>query len=163
MTQMGMTVGIAVLAGLVVAGCGRGSQNDASNQDMAAMPASTPPAAGVAPMVTMDAMDVRFRTEPDPPKIGENTFEAMVMSGGQPVTEGGVTVELVMPAMPSMNMAEMRSTVALKHDGGGRYRGTGNVAMAGRWEATVTLTRSGQPVGSRTFSVTPGERGGVLR
>lgn len=95
-----------------------------------------------------------FKTEPDPPKVGENTFEAMVMAGGQPVTDGGVSVEFVMPAMPSMNMSEMRRTVALKHDGSGRYRGTGNVDMAGAWEATVKVTRSGQEIGSRKFPVT---------
>lgn len=152
MKLMGTTIGIAVLVGLIAVGCGRGSQNDAASQGMASMPAAAPPA---APPTTSQDIEVTFKTEPDPPKVGENTFEAMVMAGGQPVTDGGVSVEFVMPAMPSMNMAEMRNTVALKHDGsGGRYRGTGTVAMAGAWEATVKVTRSGQEIGSRKFSVT---------
>jgi hypothetical protein len=154
MGVMGVTIGSAVLVGLIAAGCGRGTQNEASSQGMASMPASAPPAGAAAPMTSMQDIDLTFKTEPDPPKVGENTFEAMVMAGGQPVTDGSVSVEFVMPAMPSMNMAEMRSTVALKHDGSGRYRGTGNVAMAGTWEATVKVTRSGQEIGSRKFPVT---------
>ena len=154
MKLIGVTICIAVLVGLVAAGCGRGTQSDASNQDMASMPASNPPAAAAPPMTSMQDIDVTFKTEPEPPKVGENTFEAMVMASGQPVTDGRVSVEFVMPAMPSMNMSEMRNTVALKHDGSGRYRGTGNVAMAGTWEATVKVTRSGQDVGSRKFPVT---------
>ena len=154
MKLMGVTIGVAVLVGLIAAGCGRGTQNDAASQGMASMPASAPPAAAAPPTASAQESDVTFKTEPDPPKVGENTFEAMVMAGGQPVTDGGVSVELVMPAMPSMNMSEMRSTVALKHDGSGRYRGTGNVAMAGTWEATVKVTRNGQDIGSRKFPVT---------
>ena len=154
MKLMGVTIGIAVLVGLIAAGCGRGTQNDASSQGMASMPAAAPPAAAAPPMTSMQDIDVTFKTEPDPPKVGENTFEAMVMAGGQPVTDAGASVELVMPAMPSMNMPEMRSTVALKHDGSGRYRGTGKVDTAGAWEATVKVTRSGQEIGSRKFPVT---------
>ena len=153
MKLMGVTIGIAVLVGLIAAGCGRGTQNDASSQGMASMPAAAPPAAA-PPMTSMQDIAVTFKTEPDPPKVGENTFEAMVMTGGQPVTDAGASVELVMPAMPSMNMAEMRSTVALKHDGSGRYRGTGKVDTAGVWEATVKVTRSTQEIGSRKFPVT---------
>jgi len=153
MKLMGVTIGIAVLVGLIAAGCGRGTQNDASSQGMASMPAAAPPAAA-PPMTSMQDIAVTFKTEPDPPKVGENTFEAMVMAGGQPVTDAGASVELVMPAMPSMNMPEMRGTVVLKHDGSGRYRGRGKVETAGAWEATVKVTRSGQVIGSRKFPVT---------
>jgi hypothetical protein len=53
------------------------------------------------------------------------------MMGRQSVTDADVSVELFMAAMPSMKMPEMRNTVPLKHEGGGRYRGTGNVMMTG--------------------------------
>jgi hypothetical protein len=99
-------------------------------------------------------VDVTFKSEPDPPKMGENTFEVMVMSGGQPVTDADVAVEFFMPAMPAMNMAEMRNSVPLAHDSGGRYRGTGNVMMSGSWDATVTVKRGGQLLGSEKFPVT---------
>lgn len=137
MKQMGVTIGIAVIVGVIAIGCGRGTRNNAAR-----------------PIASIQDVAVRFRTEPGPPQVGENTFEAMVMAGGQPVTNAGASVELVMPAMPSMNMAEMRSTVALKHGGGGRYRGAGAIAMAGAWRATVTVTRSNQTIGSSTFPVT---------
>ena len=58
-----------------------------------------------------------------------------------------------MAAMPAMNMAEMRNTVPLKHEGAGRYRGTGNVMMAGAWDATVSVKRNGQEIGTRKVSV----------
>lgn len=153
MKPMGVTLGMAALVGLIAAGCGRGPQNDASSQGMASMPAPAPPAAVASPMTSMQDLDVTFKTEPDPLKVGENTFEAMVMAGAQPVTDADASVELVMPAMPSMNMPEMRSTVALKHDGGGRYRGAGSVAMAGEWDATVKVTRGSQEIGARKFRV----------
>ena len=46
-------------------------------------------------------------------------------------------------------MPEMRNSVALTHEGGGRYRGTGNVMMAGSWDVTVSVKRNGQDVGAR--------------
>ena len=98
-------------------------------------------------------MDITLRTVPDPPETGETTFEATVMDDGQPVTDADVSVELFMEAMPSMKMPEMRNTVALKHEGEGRYRGTGNVQMAGGWDATVSVKRGGQEVGTHTVEI----------
>jgi hypothetical protein len=129
MKRMGLAFGMAVLVGIIAAGCSGGNQQ-------------------------MPDIDVTFKTQPDPLKVGENTFEAMVMVGGQPVTDAGVSVEFVMPAMPSMNMPEMRTTVPLTHGGSGRYHGTGSMAMAGVWDATVTVTRAGQGMGTRKFRLT---------
>ena len=56
--------------------------------------------------------------------------------------------------MPAMNMPEMRNSVALKHEGGGRYRGAGNVMMAGTWDATVSVKRGSQDLGNRKFPIT---------
>ena len=44
-----------------------------------------------------------------------------------------------------MNMPAMRNGIKLAAAGGGLYRGNGQVLMAGRWDATVTVTRGGQP------------------
>ena len=98
-------------------------------------------------------VEVTLTTQPDPPTMGETTFEAMVTSGGQPVTDADVSVELFMAAMPSMNMAEMKTNVPLKHEGGGRYRGAGKVMMAGSWDTTVRVTRNGQELATHKQSV----------
>ena len=50
-------------------------------------------------------MGVTLTTQPDPPRMGETTFEATVTQGGQPVTDAAVSVELYMPAMPEMKKA----------------------------------------------------------
>jgi hypothetical protein len=95
-----------------------------------------------------------FKSEPDPPRTGENRFEVTVTgSGGTPVTDAEVAAEFYMPAMPSMNMPEMRNSVVLAHEGGGRYMGTGNVVMAGAWDVTITAKRAGSELGRRTFAV----------
>jgi hypothetical protein len=99
-------------------------------------------------------VDVTFATQPDPPRMGENSFDVRVTAGGQPVTDADVAVEFFMPAMPEMNMAEMRNTVPLTHAGDGRYQGTGNVMMSGNWDATVTVTRDGQVAGTKKFPIT---------
>jgi Cu(I)/Ag(I) efflux system membrane fusion protein/cobalt-zinc-cadmium efflux system membrane fusion protein len=77
----------------------------------------------------------------------------MVMAGGQPVTDADVSLEFFMPAMPAMKMAEMRNSVPLKHEGAGRYRGAGNVMMAGSWDVTVSVKRNGQEIGSHKLEV----------
>ena len=111
------------------------------------------PQPAVAP-ASASSVDVTLTTTPNPPVIGENTFEVMVMSGGQPVTDGAVSVEFFMAGMPSMNMPEMRNTMALTHEGDGRYRGRGNMMMAGTWDATVMVMRGGQALGSQKLTVT---------
>ena len=116
-----------------------GGQQPASND--------AAPAASTQPLeITLD--------ESQPIKSGENTLEVMVMQGGQPVTDADVSVQFFMPAMPEMKMAEMKNTVPLTHEGAGRYRGTGNVMMAGKWDTTVMVMRGGQEIGSRTIEVT---------
>ena len=72
-------------------------------------------------------------------------FEATVTTrDGQPVTDATVTLALYMPPMPSMNMPAMRSEAALGHAGNGVYRGSLDVMMNGRWEATVMVTRGAE-------------------
>jgi hypothetical protein len=99
-------------------------------------------------------LDVTFATQPDPPRVGENSFDVRVAADGQPVTDADVAVEFFMPAMPEMNMAEMRNTVPLTHAGDGRYQGTGNVMMSGNWDATVTVTRGGGITATEKFAIT---------
>ena len=146
MKRFHVALGIAILSSLLAAACGAGEQDTGTTPASQAPAASTEKPAGT--------VAVTLTTQPGPPKMGKTTFEAMVMMGGQPVTDADVSVGLFMPAMPQMKMAEMRNTVALTHEGGGRYRGTGNVMMAGNWDATVSVKRDGQEVGARKIPIT---------
>jgi membrane fusion protein, copper/silver efflux system len=89
-----------------------------------------------------------LQSEPAPPKGGsEGTFHVKVTGpDGKPVTDAQVRMMLVMPAMPSMGMGEMRSAVDLAWNGS-EYVGKGNVAMAGPWNVTVEARRNGQLLG----------------
>lgn len=134
---------VAVVA--VAAACGGGTQE-------APAPDSAPGASAPAASPAGDPLDIRL-SNPAQPRTGENSFEVMVMQGSQPVTDADVSVELFMPAMPAMKMPEMRNTVALKHEGEGRYRGMGNVMMAGEWDATVMVMRGGQHLGDEKMTI----------
>ena len=100
-------------------------------------------------------VDIMLMTKPDPPKMGDNSFEVMLKGAdGKPIADADVSVMFFMAAMPSMKMPEMKNTVALKHVKGGTYAGTGKVMMAGTWDATVMVMRGGKEVASKKFPVT---------
>jgi RND family efflux transporter MFP subunit len=112
-----------------------------------------PPAAQSA-SAPAQSLDIAFRPLTDPPKTGDNIFEVSVKDqAGQPIAGADVSVQLFMPAMPTMNMPAMRNEVRLPSVGGGVYRGPGQVMMAGRWDATVTVSKGGQRLGSRQFAL----------
>jgi len=112
--------------------------------------ATAQPAASQKPGVA-----IALATKPNPLRTGQNTLEVTVKGrDGKPVTDAEVTALFYMAAMPAMKMPEMRNTVALKHQKEGRYAGDGHVAMAGRWDVTVTVKRAGKEVGSKQFPVT---------
>jgi hypothetical protein len=99
-------------------------------------------------------LDITWRSVPDPPKAGENQFEATVKDpSGKPVDDAQVSVQFFMAAMPTMNMPAIRNEVKLSNAGVGVYRGTGQVMMAGRWDATVIVTRGGQRVGLKQITI----------
>jgi RND family efflux transporter MFP subunit len=100
-------------------------------------------------------LDIGFRPLNDPPKAGENTFEAILKdASGQPVADAEVTVDFVMPAMPSMNMPAVHIQIKLASMGGGKYQGTGEIMTSGRWDVMVSVTRGGQRVDSKELSMT---------
>ena len=102
---------------------------------------------------TGEGMDIGFRSESAPPTAGDNLFEVTVTKDGAPVSDATVTAVFSMPAMPSMNMPEMRSTATLAPDGEGRYRGTGRLSMAGTWNVRVTVTRDSKELGTKSLSI----------
>lgn len=112
-------------------------------------PAATTTNTTVAPA----RAQVAFTTDPATPKVGENSFAAMLMQDGKPVDDAQVSVEFEMPAMPQMKMAEMKTTTDLAPTGGGMYRAKGQVMMAGTWNVTVRAMRNGQELATQKLSL----------
>jgi Cu(I)/Ag(I) efflux system membrane fusion protein/cobalt-zinc-cadmium efflux system membrane fusion protein len=126
---------------------------DSESQLRAGLQNYEAPAGTAAPTATSN-VTIDFRSQPDPPKTGESTFEVAVKDpSGKPVTDGEVSVLQFMPAMPTMNMPAMRNEAKLMHAGGGIYRGPAQVMMAGRWDVTVTVTKGGHPIGRKQFAM----------
>ena len=101
------------------------------------------PAQGAASNYT-----ISLQSEPAPPRGGsEGTFHVKVTGpDGRPVSDAQVQMQLLMPAMPSMGMGEMRSMIDFMWNGS-EYVGKGPVAMAGSWNITVEARRNGQLLG----------------
>jgi YtkA-like len=86
-------------------------------------------------------------------KSGDNQFEVMVEGAdGKPIENADVSVLFVMPPMGAM--AEMRNEVKLKPAGGGKYTGSGNVMMAGKWNVTISVKQNGKEIGQKKIAVT---------
>ena len=101
------------------------------------------------------ALDITLTSKPNPPKAGDNTLEVTVKdASGKAVTDADVSVNFYMPPMPAMKMPEMKNTVVLKHQKAGTYSGTGQVMMAGKWDATVVVKRGDKEIGSKKFPIT---------
>jgi len=114
----------------------------------------TPPANAGAP-AQRERLDIAVRTQPDPPKTGENAFEVTVKGAdGKPIEDAQVSLQFNMAAMPTMNMPAMRNEVKVAPAGGGVYRGSGEVMMAGRWDVTVVVSKGGQRIGAKQLIVT---------
>jgi len=114
---------------------------------------SEAPAPATAGTTTGEGIAIEFRSDSDPPTFGDNTFEVTVRQGGAPVTDATVTAAFSMPAMPSMNMPEMRSAATLAPQGEGRYRGAGQLSMAGTWNVVVRVSRGAEELGSHRLSI----------
>ncbi len=113
-----------------------------------------PPPVSQATAQPDSALDIAFLAQPDPPRTGESTFEVTLKTpAGQPIPDASVIVQLLMPAMPTMNMPAIRSETTLAPAGNGVYRGTGELTTSGRWDVTVIVTRAGQQAGRRQFAL----------
>lgn len=121
-----------------------------------AHPAETNAADGSGPVASAETggFAIAFDTDPDPPRSGDNSLTVTVkQADGTAVTDADVSVTFYMPAMPSMNMPEMRDTAQLTHESSGRYRGENHLVMAGTWNVTVAISRDGRKIGGSKFSV----------
>jgi len=112
-----------------------------------------PSPAGRSDAAAGQALAIQFRTLAAATQ-GDNKVEVVVKQlDGKPVTDATVAVTFRMPAMPSMNMPEMHSTVALASQGDGRYVGTGQLEMTGSWNVAVSVSRDGAQLGSSRFTL----------
>jgi hypothetical protein len=125
---------------------------------VASLAAVTCSTSEVPPAVTQgtttgEGVNIGFRFESAPPTSGDNLLEVTVAKDGAPVADAAVTVVFSMPAMPSMNMPEMRSTATLAPAGNGRYRGASQLSMAGTWNVRVTVVHDSQELGTKSLSI----------
>jgi hypothetical protein len=115
MTKMTCGLAVAVVSlGLAAGACGK-SEQATPGSEATATPAGAASTSSAAPEIT-------FKSDPDPVKTGENTFEVMVMQDGKPVNDASVSAEFYMAAMPQMKMPEMRTKTDLAPAGDGVYR-----------------------------------------
>ncbi|MGH9771844.1 MAG: efflux RND transporter periplasmic adaptor subunit [Candidatus Acidiferrales bacterium] len=129
---------------------------DSESQLQAALGAFVPPppGAGVAGAMNAPQANVELTTEPNPPHKGTNTFSVKLAdSNGAPISGAEVSVTLVMPAMPAMGMAAMRTAVPLSDKGNGMYEGSGQLESGGTWQVTILAKKDGQVVASKQLSV----------
>jgi hypothetical protein len=97
---------------------------------------------------------ITLRTEPEIAKgTQENTFHVSVADAdGKPVSDAAVTLTLIMPAMPQMNMAEMRVSPAVAWNGSD-YAGKAKIPSVGTWNVTVKVLRQNKAVGSKKMEL----------
>jgi nitrogen fixation protein FixH len=112
-----------------------------------------PPSSGGKSGAADQALAITFRTL-ETAAQGDNKVEVVVKRpDGKPVTDATVAVTFRMPAMPTMNMPEMHSTVSLASQGDGRYVGTGQLEMTGSWNVAVSVSRDGAQLGGSRFTL----------
>lgn len=145
-------VAILVL-GAIAAGCAKPEDASQQAKALAAEPgaASVPASQAGAPT---GALNIVFASDPDPVRSGDNTLTVTVKQpDGTAVNDAAVSARFYMPAMPSMNMPEMRSDFVFAPQGDGLYKASGQLVMSGTWNVTVNVQpKEGVPE-TRTFSV----------
>ena len=110
--------------------------------------------AAAVPTPQQQTANIDFSTEPSTPRKGANTFRVKLTDvSGKPVAGAQVAVTFFMPAMPSMGMAAMKTTVALTDRGNGLYEGTGELGSGGTWQVTVAAQKNGQTLASKQMNV----------
>jgi len=143
--SLGWIVGL-----LLAVGCTREGGTPSGSQGAP----EAPPAGQVSGTRESGSVSIGFATTPDPPRPGDNAIEMTIRQpDGAPLTDAAVIAVFSMPAMPSMNMPAMRSDATLSHVGNGTYRGVGHLSMVGTWNVVVTVTRAGDRVATKKFSI----------
>jgi multidrug efflux pump subunit AcrA (membrane-fusion protein) len=104
---------------------------------------------GEAQAPSVAQIKLSFRSDPETPRANSSAtlHVTAVDPSCKPVTDLHVKVALIMPAMPTMGMGEMRSVTELAWKGT-EYVGAIKVPMAGSWNVEVNASRNGQLVGT---------------
>jgi nitrogen fixation protein FixH len=98
--------------------------------------------------------NIELTTEPSPAQKGSNTVRVKLTDqSGSPISGAEVTVTFFMAAMPSMNMAAMKTVIKGTDKGEGIYEGKGDLGSGGIWQVTITARQNGQIVGSKKMTV----------
>ena len=106
------------------------------------------------PSVIRTKTTITLTTEPSPAQKGTNRVQVKLTDpAGQPISGAEVTVTFSMPAMPSMNMAAMKTVIKGTDIGGGVYEGKGDLGSGGTWQVTVTARQNGQILASKKLTV----------
>lgn len=105
------------------------------------------PAPSAQPAGVTETAKISLHVEPDPAKAGsENMFHvALTDFAGNTIADAQVRVTLIMPAMPTMNMPEMRNSFDVPFVGG-MYTGKGTVRVAGSWTVLVEASKGGKVI-----------------
>jgi len=94
---------------------------------------------------------LEFQADDNPMKAGQDSsFHAILTGANQkPIPDAQVTITFIMPAMPAMNMPEMRNSFALGWMPAQQmYMGKGQAPMAGAWTVIVEARRNGAVIAS---------------
>jgi hypothetical protein len=101
-----------------------------------------------------DVPTITYTSEPDPPRAGDNAVSVLVRDkDGTPMMDLAVTTTYFMPAMPTMNMPEMRDSFMLVHRGEGEYAGNVRLSMGGTWVVTIAANRGDAPVARKVVNI----------
>jgi len=109
------------------------------------------PASSTNKSTETSAAKIDFHADADPMKSGQdNQFHVTLTdANGKPIADARVTVTLVMPAMPAMNMPEMKSSFDLPWTPSQQmYMGKGQPPMEGSWNVFVEARRNGAVLAS---------------
>lgn len=97
------------------------------------------------------AAQIELHSDADPMKAGEDTlFHAKLTDAdGKPIADAHVTVTLIMPAMPSMSMPEMKNSFDLSWNASEKgYTGKGQPQTPGTWNVFVEAREGGKVIAS---------------
>ncbi|HEX2330623.1 MAG TPA: efflux RND transporter periplasmic adaptor subunit [Candidatus Angelobacter sp.] len=133
---------------------------DSESQLQAAAGAFAPPPPGAGAAAAMNhegapKAEIEITTDPTPPHRGSNKLRVKLTGARDAAVTGAqVNVTFYMPAMPSMGMAAMKTSVDLTEKPSGLYEGTGQLDSGGTWQITITATLHGEVIATRRMNMT---------